>query len=66
MFEALVGDLASKPFVIPYFNPVTPLVMNSGTLDKMQDAIMRGLPVIFPITAWQGCPRQLPPLGHWS
>lgn len=47
MFEALVGDLASKPFVIPYFNPVTPLVMNSGTLDKMQDAIMRGLPVIF-------------------
>ncbi len=47
MFEHLTGDLASKPFVIPYFNPVTPLVMNKGTIDKMQDAIQRGLPLIF-------------------
>jgi trimethylamine--corrinoid protein Co-methyltransferase len=47
MLEHLVGDLASKPYVIPYFNPVTPLVMNKGTIDKMQDAIQRGLPVIF-------------------
>ncbi len=47
MLEHLHGDLASKPFVIPYFNPVTPLVMNKGTIDKMQDAIQRGLPIIF-------------------
>ncbi|MBN1537052.1 MAG: trimethylamine methyltransferase family protein [Anaerolineales bacterium] len=47
MLEHLAGDLASKPWVISYFNPVTPLVMNKGTIDKMEDAIRRGLPVIF-------------------
>jgi trimethylamine--corrinoid protein Co-methyltransferase len=39
MFETLHGDLGSKPFVIPYFNPVSPLVMNAGTVDKMKVAI---------------------------
>jgi trimethylamine--corrinoid protein Co-methyltransferase len=43
----LHGDLGQKPFVLPYFNPVTPLVMNAGTLDKMILAIQRGLPVIY-------------------
>ncbi len=35
MLEGLHGDLAEKPFVIPYFNPVTPLILNQGTVDKM-------------------------------
>jgi len=47
MLEHLVGDLAARPCVIPYFNPVTPLVMNKGTIDKMEDTIQRGLPLIF-------------------
>ncbi len=47
MFELLHGkDLGEKPFIIPYFNPVSPLVMNEGTVDKMKIAIERGLPVI--------------------
>ena len=36
-----------KSFVIPYFNPVTPLIINRGTADKMLDAIQRGLPLIY-------------------
>ena len=45
MFETLhQGDLGEKPFIIPYFNPVSPLVMNEGTVDKMKIAIERGLP----------------------
>jgi trimethylamine--corrinoid protein Co-methyltransferase len=36
-----------KSFVIPYFNPVTPLIINKGTGDKMLDAIQRGLPLIY-------------------
>ncbi len=47
LFEHLVGDLAAKPFVIPYFNPITPLIINSGTSDKLFEAIGRGLPVIY-------------------
>lgn len=31
--EHLQGDLAEKPFLLPYFNPVLPLVMNAGTVD---------------------------------
>jgi len=47
LLEHLHGDLASKPFIIPYFNPVTPLVMNEGTTDKMLVAIERGLPFMY-------------------
>jgi trimethylamine--corrinoid protein Co-methyltransferase len=47
LFEHLAGDLAAKPFVIPYLNPITPLIINSGTSDKLLDTIERGLPVIY-------------------
>lgn len=47
MLEALCGNLSEKPFVVPYFNPVSPLVINEGTSDKMAAAIARGLPVIY-------------------
>ena len=47
LFEHLVGDLSAKPFVIPYLNPITPLIINSGTSDKLLEAIARGLPVIY-------------------
>ncbi len=47
LLEHLHGGLAERPFVIPYFNPITPLVMNTGTIDKMWTAIERGLPVIY-------------------
>ncbi len=47
LVERLAGDLAGKPYVIPYFNPLTPLVINTGTSDKMITAIERGLPFIY-------------------
>ncbi|MEJ2710246.1 MAG: trimethylamine methyltransferase family protein [Anaerolineales bacterium] len=47
LLEHLHGDLAQKPFILPYFNPVTPLVINTGTSDKLIQAIQRGLPVIY-------------------
>jgi trimethylamine--corrinoid protein Co-methyltransferase len=47
LLEHLLGDLVEKPCAIPYFNPVTPLVINRDTSDKMLTAIERGLPVIF-------------------
>jgi trimethylamine--corrinoid protein Co-methyltransferase len=47
MLEHLAGNLSTKPFVIPYFNPVTPLILNKSTVDNMIASIELGLPVIF-------------------
>lgn len=47
LLEELRGDLSDRPFVIPYFNPVTPLIINRETGDKMITAIKRGLPIIY-------------------
>jgi len=43
----LHGDLSHKPFVVPYFNPITPLVLNKDTADNLFSAIERGLPFIY-------------------
>ncbi|HET7142612.1 MAG TPA: trimethylamine methyltransferase family protein, partial [Anaerolineales bacterium] len=63
MFEMLHGDLGSKPFIIPYFNPVSPLVMNAGTVDKMKISIDRGLPIIFSNYSMAGASTPLTPAG---
>jgi len=47
LLEQLVGNLSTKPFVIPYFNPVTPLILNQASADNMIVSIERGLPLIF-------------------
>ncbi len=47
MLERLHGDLSEKPFLLPYFNPITPLVLNEDTTDKILTTIQRGLPFIF-------------------
>lgn len=47
MLEQIHGDLSTDPFVIPYFNPITPLVLNEDTTDKMISTIEKGLPFIF-------------------
>ncbi len=47
LLDKLIGDLAAKPFVIPYFNPVTPLILNQATADNMLTCISRGLPCIY-------------------
>src|SRR5687768_10439308 len=64
MFEALHGgDLGEKPFIIPYFNPVSPLVMNEGTVDKMKIAIERGLPVVVSNYSLSGATTPITPAG---
>ena len=63
MYENLHGDLGAKPFIIPYFNPVSPLVMNAGTVDKMKVSIERGLPLIFSNYSMAGASTPLTPAG---
>ena len=59
----LHGNLANKPFIIPYFNPVTPLVMNKGTTDKMLVAIERGLPFMYSNYGMVGATTPITPAG---
>jgi trimethylamine--corrinoid protein Co-methyltransferase len=47
MLDSLRGDLGEKPFAIPYLNPITPLVVNEGTSDKLLDSVARSIPVIY-------------------
>ncbi len=47
MAQRLHGELGDKPFLLPYFNPITPLIINAATADKMLEAIQHGLPVIY-------------------
>ena len=63
MFETLHGDLAARPFVLPYFNPVSPLVVNEGTADKLKVAVERGLPVIYSNYSMAGASTPLTPAG---
>ena len=57
------GGLASRPFVVPYFNPITPLVINTGTSDKMFAAIERGLPIIYSNYGMAGATTPITPGG---
>jgi len=63
MLEHLHGDLASRPFLIPYFNPISPLVINEGTVDKMFATIARGLPFIYSNYGMAGASTPILPGG---
>jgi trimethylamine--corrinoid protein Co-methyltransferase len=47
LFEQLHGDIGEKPFIVPYFNPISPLILNKSTSDKIIDTIHFNLPFIF-------------------
>jgi trimethylamine--corrinoid protein Co-methyltransferase len=63
LLEHLHGDLASRPFVLPYFNPISPLVINRGTVDKMFCAAERGLPFIYSNYGMAGASTPITPAG---
>ena len=62
LVEHLRGDLATFPCVIPYVNPITPLILSGGTADKMRHTIRRGLPLIFSSYGMAGATTPIPPL----
>jgi trimethylamine--corrinoid protein Co-methyltransferase len=63
MLEHLTGDLGNKPFVIPYVNPITPLVINQGTIDKIFASVERGLPVVYNSFGLSGVTTPMTPAG---
>ena len=63
LLEQLHGDLSEKPFVIPYFNPITPLVLNEATADTIFSTIERGLPFIYSNYGMSGATSPITPAG---
>ena len=47
LLSFLHGDISDRPFCIPYVNPITPLVLNQSTTDKMIASIHHHLPLMF-------------------
>jgi trimethylamine--corrinoid protein Co-methyltransferase len=64
LLEHLHGNLSSCPSIIPYFNPITPLVINKSTADKMFVAIERGLPFIYANYGMAGASTPITPAGQ--
>jgi trimethylamine--corrinoid protein Co-methyltransferase len=64
LLEHLHGDLTRRPSIIPYFNPITPLVINKSTVDKMWLAIERGLPFIYANYGMAGASTPITPAGQ--
>jgi trimethylamine--corrinoid protein Co-methyltransferase len=63
LLEHLHGDLSARPFVMPYLNPITPLVINQGTSDKMFTCAERGLPFIYSNYGMAGASTPITPAG---
>ena len=63
LLEHLHGDLSYRPFIIPYFNPITPLIMNAETTDKMFTTITRSLPFIYSTYSMAGMSTPITPAG---
>lgn len=47
LFKFISGEIHLKPYIIPYFNPITPLVFNDSTVDNIFTSIDYALPFIF-------------------
>ena len=63
LLQYLHGDLTKRPFVIPYFNPISPLVLNASTSDKIMATIARGLPFIYSNYGMSGASTPITPAG---
>lgn len=59
----LHGDISDKPFCIPYVNPITPLVLNKSTTDKMVVSIHHHLPLMYSNYSMYGATSPVTPGG---
>jgi len=64
LLQHLHGNLSAKPFIIPYVNPITPLVLNEDTADKVFSTIERGLPFMYNNYSMSGATSPITPAGN--
>ncbi len=69
VFE-LISNVNTNPFdtpsIITYVNPVTPLILNNGTIRKMIHSIELGFPVAFSNYSMYGATTPAPAIGTLS
>ena len=63
LLQYLHGNLSEKPFIIPYFNPISPLTVNKGTIEKIITTVENGLPFIYNTYAMAGVSAPMTPAG---
>lgn len=63
LLQHVYGEPSVHPFVIPYFNPITPLVLNADTTEKMMTTVDAGLPLIFSSYGMAGATTPITPAG---
>ncbi len=63
LLDEVCGPAAGRPYIVPYFNPISPLVVNAETSDKMAVAIGRGLPIIYSNYGMSGATTPITPAG---
>ncbi len=63
MYDHLIGFTPGQPSIIPYLNPITPLILNAETTSKFDLAIDSGLPVIFSNYGMAGATTPITPGG---
>lgn len=61
--DRLFGEKATQTSIVPYFNPITPLVLNLETSLKMEQTIARGMPFIFSNYGMSGATCPITPGG---
>jgi trimethylamine--corrinoid protein Co-methyltransferase len=63
LIDDLIGIPLDRPFIMPYFNPITPLVLNAATTRKLDLAVSKSLPVIFSNYGMSGATCPITPGG---
>ncbi|MCP4021879.1 MAG: hypothetical protein GY729_08555 [Desulfobacteraceae bacterium] len=63
MADQLIGEKAAQKSIIPYFNPITPLILNAETTVKMDLTISKGMPFIFSNYGMSGATCPITPGG---
>lgn len=63
LLEHLHGDLSTKPFILPLMTPITPLLIDAGTFNRMLVSIERGLPFVYVNYGMAGANTPITPYG---
>ncbi len=63
MCDNLIGEKATQTSIIPYLNPITPLILNAETTIKMEQSVLRGMPFVFSNYGMSGATCPITPGG---
>lgn len=63
MCDKLYGETATCTSILPYFNPITPLILNQETCRKIDNTVSRNMPFVFSNYGMAGATCPITPGG---